>query len=345
MAGGSSLSCQKFEVMQMVARWQFIFSVALVLSLVFPSTAYSRVSKGKSAATRASAKSVSKSSKSSARKSISNKVSIKRVVAKSAAGSKQRRQPIAQATARAGKIAVKKSLRAKTRQIASRKRLKKAPKIAKRYYWTVPMNTTPLDADLSARISAKFQRGLAGRYSPQDLVRAGVFAYSPLRGGIRPRTQQIANLIIHSTETARPADARTVVKSWNHGLSHPGAQFIVDRDGIIHQTVDPTYATIHVNERRTLAGVTNDNSIGIEIVRAGTQKYTAVQLASVVRLVDYIQERYPIRNIYGHGQIQPSTRTDPVAFDWNLFSRNLAAIKSTTTQTAYKEATQVDEHG
>lgn len=329
----------------MVARWQFIFSLALVLSLVFPSEAYSRVSKSSSPAKHASAKSHSKSSKSSSRKVISNKVSTKRIVVKTVTRSTRYRQPIAQASSRAGKVAAKTSKRTKARQIASRKRVKKATTVAKRYYWTVPMNTSPLNAELSARMNAKFQRGLAGRYSPEDLVRARVFAYSPLRGGIRPRTQQVANLIIHSTETARPADARTVVKSWNHGLSHPGAQYIVDRNGIIHQTVDPRYATVHVNEKRTLGGVTNDNSIGIEIVRAGSQKYTAVQLASLVRLVDYIQERFPIRNIWGHGQIQPSTRTDPVAFNWNLFSRNLAAIKSSTTQTAYKDATEVDEHG
>lgn len=329
----------------MAARWQFHFLVALVLSLVFPSSAQARVSKNKPHATHAGAKSISKSAKSSCRKSVSNKVSLKRVIAKTVTRTTQHRQPIAQASNRKGKIAAKNSLRSKTQQVSSRKRVKRATQIAKRYYWTVPINTTPVNAELSARINANFRRGLAGRYSPQDLVRAGVFAYSPLRGGIRPRTQQVANLIIHSTETARPADARTVVKSWNHGLSHPGAQFIVDRNGIIHQTVDPKYATIHVNERRTLGGVTNDNSIGIEIVRSGTQKYTAVQLASVVRLVDYIQERFPIRNIWGHGQIQPSTRTDPVAFNWNLFSRNLAAIKSTTMQTAYKQPTPIDEHG
>ncbi len=329
----------------MVARWQFHFLVALALSLVFPSSACARVSKGKPHATHAGVRSVSKSAKRTSRKSISPKVSLKRVTVKTVTRTTQRRQPIAQLSSRKGKIATRNNSRSKTRQVASRKRAKRATQIAKRYFWTVPMNTSPLNAELSSRINANFQRGMAGRYSPQDLVRARVFAYSPLRGGIRPRTQQVANLIIHSTETARPADARTVVKSWNHGLSHPGAQYIVDRNGIIHQTVDPKYATIHVNEKRTLGGVTNDNSIGIEIVRAGTQKYTAVQLASVVRLVDYIQERFPIRKIWGHGQIQPSTRTDPVAFNWNLFSRNLAAIKSTTTQTAYKEPSQIDEHG
>ncbi|MDZ4834420.1 MAG: peptidoglycan recognition family protein [Candidatus Melainabacteria bacterium] len=293
----------------MAKRWQLIFSLMLVLSFVFPSTAYSRVSKSHSAIKRTTTKMVTRT------------------------------------TTRTRKVATTKSTRAKTKKIATRKRTaKKRPvRVASRFMWYAPINTSPLNPAVSARLGANFRRGLASRYSPQDLVRAGVFTHSPLRGGIRPRSQQISHLIIHSTETASPADARTVVKSWNHGLSHPGTQYIVDRDGRIHQTVDPKYATIHVNERRTLGGVTNDNSIGIEIVRAGSQKYTQVQLASLVQLVDYVQERYGIRNIYGHGQIQPSTRTDPVAFNWNLFSRNLATIRSATTQTAYKES--LDEQG
>lgn len=212
--------------------------------------------------------------------------------------------------------------------------------------WTAPMNTSPLSPAISARIKSNFKRGLAGRYSPQDMVRAQVFTNAPLVGGIRPRTALVKNLIIHSTETAKVADAKTVVHSWNTGgLSHPGTQYLVDRDGKIYQTVDPRYATIHVNEKRTIGGITNDNSIGIEIVRTGKQKYTQVQLAALVQLVDYIQERFPISKIYGHGQIQPSNRTDPVAFNWNLFSRNLAQINSGSTQTAYSEDVREDHQG
>lgn len=327
----------------MKSSWQFIFSVALVMNFLFPSIAYSRVHHGKPAK---SAKSVAKqkSSKNQSRKGINYSASSKIRVANKAVASKRLRQQVSKATTGTRRSA-QRGARVQTKQIAARKNKRRATRIAKRYYWTIPMNSTPLAPAVSARINANFQRGFAGRYTPEDLVRARVFTYSPLRGGILPRTQLVTNLIIHSTETGRPADARTVVKSWNHGLSHPGAQYIVDRDGRIHQTVDPRYATVHVNERRTLGGVTNENSIGIEIVRSGKQKYTAIQLASLVRLVDYIQERFPIRNIYGHGQIQPSTRTDPVAFNWNLFSRNLAAIKTTTTQTAYKEPTQDDTNG
>jgi N-acetyl-anhydromuramyl-L-alanine amidase AmpD len=112
-------------------------------------------------------------------------------------------------------------------------------------------------------------------------------------------------------------------------MRHPGAQFVVDRDGTIYEAVDPNYGSVHVDVFRTKNGVNNDNAIGIEIVRAGKQKYTHDQLSSVTKLVAYLQGHYNVPNeaIYGHGQIQPSNRTDPVDFNWNNFVVGLASLK------------------
>jgi N-acetyl-anhydromuramyl-L-alanine amidase AmpD len=76
-----------------------------------------------------------------------------------------------------------------------------------------------------------------------------------------------------------------------------------------------------VNDFRTVGGVNNSNSVGIEIVRTGTQQYTQGQRRSIVQLVTYLQQLYSISDerVVGHGQIQPSTRTDPVNFRWDRF--------------------------
>lgn len=302
-----TLQRRKFEVCLMVRKWQILCSMILALTFAFPESAFSAVRKH----------------------SVSTKKVAHTTKKKSHKSSK--------------KVASRKKTRVKTKVATRRWRTKVA---TSNMMWSAPMNTTPLSPTLSARMKANFQRGQAGRYTPQDMVRARVFSNAPLLGGIKPRTALVKNLIIHSTETAKVADAKTVVHSWNSGgLRHPGTQYLVDRDGKIYQTVDPKYATIHVNEKRTIGGITNDNSIGIEIVRTGKQKYTQVQLASLVQLVDYIQERFPIAKIYGHGQIQPSNRTDPVAFNWNLFSKNLAHINAASTQTAYREASREDNQG
>lgn len=207
--------------------------------------------------------------------------------------------------------------------------------------WQPPMKTTPYSVPVRKRVNLAFQHGNAAKFSPESMVRSKVFVHYPLKGGIRKRTGNVRYLVLHSTETGRPADARTVVQSWNNiGKNHPCAQYLVDRDGTIIQTVDPKYATVHVNDRTSIGGVKNDNSIGIEIVRTGKQKYTPKQLKSLTALVNYIQDRYNIVRVCGHGEIQPSDRSDPVAFNWAKFSRQLALIKRTQedAKTAYNVA-------
>jgi N-acetylmuramoyl-L-alanine amidase CwlA len=168
----------------------------------------------------------------------------------------------------------------------------------------------------------KFTTGQAGQLPPQELVKAGVFVEYPLIGGISERKGKPSYVVIHSTETATEADAKRVIRSWNNqGRSHPGTPYVIDRDGTIYQTVHPDKRTLHVNDFRTVGGVNNSNSVGIEIVRTGTQQYTQGQRRSIVQLVTYLQQRYSISDeqVVGHGEIQPSTRTDPVNFRWERF--------------------------
>ncbi len=205
------------------------------------------------------------------------------------------------------------------------------------YLWNAPSdndNDSLLDDEARAKLEQQFHNGSSANYSPSDLIQANVFAYCPLHGGVFKRRAAVKNIILHSTETAREATAQRVIQSWNNkGLRHAGAQFVVDRDGVIYCTADPAYGTTHVDNRRTRLGVNNDNSIGIEIVRTGTQEYSQAQLSSVVCLVRYLQDRFEVtdNHIYGHGQIQPSDRSDPVNFNWTSF----ASDKQILTRTAY----------
>lgn len=225
------------------------------------------------------------------------------------------------------------------RRIAKLSTAKKKPYKAINFMW---QSQTPevvaCSEAMKKSIRQKFAAGGAGAYSPELLVKAGVFIRCPLIGGIYERREPVRNIIIHSTETGSPADAYRVVASWNrHGLRHPGSQYLVDRDGSILQTVDPRLATVHVDRFKTLYGVNNDNSIGIEVVRACKQKYTEAQLQSLSLLVCYLQKRFDITQIYGHGQVQPSDRSDPVAFNWTGFSRALSRL--TLPQTVCKRTT------
>ncbi len=176
-------------------------------------------------------------------------------------------------------------------------------------------------------IKEEFASGDAAKIDPDQLANAGVFSRYSLKGGIFKRRSDVRCIVIHSTETAREASAKNIVKSWNNaGRNHPGTQYIVDRDGTIYQTVHPSLGTFHVDSSKTLAGVNNDSSIGIEIVRTGSQQYTSSQLHSVPLLVHYLKDHYSVKQIVGHGQIQPSDRSDPVGFDWTAFGSKLKEL-------------------
>lgn len=203
-----------------------------------------------------------------------------------------------------------------------------------------------------AKVAAqKFARAQASCLSPTQLVRAGVFSYAPLHGGIYARRQKISHIIMHSTETVYPADALQIIHSWNErGLRHAGAQFIVNRTGVIYMTLDPSLACVHVEPTRTLFGVNNDNSVGVEIVHTGDQHYTAAQLASVERLVLYLQQRFHVARseVLAHATVQPSDRRDPVDFNWRGFwlaetqlstQHNTAGLAQKTATVAQKTAT------
>lgn len=198
------------------------------------------------------------------------------------------------------------------------------------FMWSPPSCTPASDVNNTSLVTDAFESGQCSKYTPQDLVQAGVFSDEPLRGGIFKRRESVKFIILHSTETGRPADAVRVIHSWNRGMRHPGAQYIVDRDGTIYQTVDPEYGTVHVDIHRTLGGVNNDNTVGIEMVHTGNQEYTAKQLDRVTKLVAYLQARYSVSDdhILRHGDVQPSDRHDPVAFDWSSFMTAKASLHS-----------------
>jgi hypothetical protein len=76
-----------------------------------------------------------------------------------------------------------------------------------------------------------------------------------------------------------------------------------------------------VNVFKTLPGINNDNSIGIEMCHTGHQTYPPEQRQSVIHLVSYLQDRYkvPDANVVTHRYAQRGDHTDPVNFDWDQF--------------------------
>ncbi len=181
---------------------------------------------------------------------------------------------------------------------------------------------SPLDQQTSEKIARAWDRGIADSYPARTLVRAGVVSYHPLRGGIFYRREPVKYIVLHSTETGVPVSAVNVIEGWSSmGRRHPGAQYVVERDGTIYQAVDPDLATVHVNIFKTLPGINNDNSIGIEMNHTGRQNYPAAQREAVSKLLAYLQNRYQVdhANVITHRYAQQGDHTDPVNFDLEGF--------------------------
>jgi hypothetical protein len=207
-----------------------------------------------------------------------------------------------------------------------------APKAAAKPRYAYPLelfltsppdfDQTPFDEMTAARIRKDFERGVAERYKPTDFVRAGLATYHPIHGGVFYRREPVKYIIVHSTETGPPVSATSVIDAWSSlGRRHAGAQYVVERDGRIFLACDPELATVHVNIFKTLPGINNDNSIGIEMNHTGRQSYPREQREAVKRLVSYLQDRYRVtnENVITHRYAQQGDHTDPVAFDFDEF--------------------------
>lgn len=181
---------------------------------------------------------------------------------------------------------------------------------------------TPFNPEVASQIQRSFNSGYADSNPARSLVRAGLVSYHPLHGGIFWRREPVKYIIMHSTETGVPQVASRVIDSWGSmGRRHAGAQYVVDRDGTIYQAVDPDLATVHINIFKTLPGINNDNSIGIEMCHCGHQDYPYEQRQAVIKLVTYLQDRYKVDddNIITHRYAQQGDHTDPVYFDFEGF--------------------------
>jgi N-acetyl-anhydromuramyl-L-alanine amidase AmpD len=190
---------------------------------------------------------------------------------------------------------------------------------------------TPLSPALAEQVQRAFEQGTADTYPARMLVRAGIIHYHPLHGGIFWRREPVKYIIMHSTEPGIDQSAPRIIESWSSmGIRHPGAQYVVGRDGGIYQAVDPELATVHINIFKTLPGINNDNSIGIEMCHYGHQDYPAAQRESVAKLVTYLQERYkvPDENVITHRYAQQGDHTDPVYFDWDGFTNDKRQLRT-----------------
>lgn len=114
-------------------------------------------------------------------------------------------------------------------------------------------------------------------------------------------------------------DVRKVLQ--NRGM---GAQYIMDRDGTIHQMTADDASVTHIRPGQGIGkGLSNKNTIGMEILAADDKDITPAQLESARRFYSKMSSMYPNMRAYSHGEINPhkqhtegSTVVNALRDDW-----------------------------
>ncbi|MGC6399214.1 N-acetylmuramoyl-L-alanine amidase [Sphingomonas sp. FW199] len=149
------------------------------------------------------------------------------------------------------------------------------------------------------------------------------------------RLLPITMIVLHYTGMPDAAGALARLRDPDAQVS---AHYLVEEDGRIHRLVDEEKRAWHAG-RSHWRGVTevNSASIGIEIVNPGHEfgyrPFRDEQVASVIRLVHAIKDRYEITrgNIVGHSDVAPARKQDPgELFPWGKLARLRLALPRPT---------------
>jgi N-acetyl-anhydromuramyl-L-alanine amidase AmpD len=137
-------------------------------------------------------------------------------------------------------------------------------------------------------------------------------------------------IVIH--HTASNGNAKNVITGWQKNTERIGVAFVIDHDGIIHQTFSSAHWAHHLGTHELNNTLLNKQSIGIELCNWGAlklqkskyinylnqenpldevyvydspfrgsfyyQKYTDKQIESLAKLINYLTETYNIPKDY-----------------------------------------------
>ncbi len=137
-------------------------------------------------------------------------------------------------------------------------------------------------------------------------------------------------IIIHSVYNASGGekyDVDLIIKQFARYKVSP--HYLIDRAGKIYRMVAEKDIAYHAGESRLPDGTSgiNSRSIGIEIITSLDEAPSDQQIDATVALVQYLQEKYPVKYVLRHSDIAPGRKTDPWNMDWETFVGRIGKIK------------------
>lgn len=142
--------------------------------------------------------------------------------------------------------------------------------------------------------------------------------------------RRIDVIIIHSVYNASGGekyDVNLIIKQFARYKVSP--HYLIDRAGNIYRMVEEKNIAYHAGASRLPDGTSgiNSRSIGIEIITSLDEAPSDQQIDATVALVQYLQEKYPIKYVLRHSDIAPGRKTDPWNMDWETFVGRIGKIK------------------
>jgi hypothetical protein len=126
-------------------------------------------------------------------------------------------------------------------------------------------------------------------------------------GAVKTRTGAApSGFIVH--HTAGRGDAAGVVNWWKKQGRGFGSQYIMDRNGVIHDVAKEfgyTGSNQILNGQGVGKGLNNGNVVGMEIIAKNDKDVTPQQAQN---FANFYQNRFPGVPTYGHGQVNPGAR-------------------------------------
>ena len=110
------------------------------------------------------------------------------------------------------------------------------------------------------------------------------------------RTEAVRYIVVHYTGsgTSAPGSAAANCKYFAGGNRNASAHYFID-DGTICEYADPAAcATWHCGDGKGRYGITNANSVGIEVCQNGDRPYTEAEVERLAWLVRQLMERFGV---------------------------------------------------
>lgn len=110
------------------------------------------------------------------------------------------------------------------------------------------------------------------------------------------RTSKVKYIVVHyvGSGTSAAGSAKNNCIYFSGGNRNASAHYFID-DAYIYEYADPkTYATWHCGDGKGRYGITNQNSIGIEVCINGDKKFTAKEIARLTWLVQKLMADFDV---------------------------------------------------